>query len=118
MRGILGLLADRMKPNGSAYVFASPQMAGRVETVTWERLNVLGALCGARDASLRARQGAAMAPKEALRTYFPMTERVIFAEHYGSDAVAMGKPDTAANATRPPATLSGGTSPLPVQRMG
>ena len=92
MRGVLGLLADRMKPNGSAYVFASPQMAGRVETVAWERLNVLGHIVWRKGRELARAAGRGNgAEKDALRTFFPMTERVIFAEHYGSDTVAMGQ---------------------------
>lgn len=91
MRGVLGLLADRMKPNASAYVFASPQMAGRVETVAWERLNVLGHIVWRKGRELARAAGRGNgSEKEALRSYFPMTERVIFAEHYGSDTVAMG----------------------------
>ena len=86
MRGILGLLADRMKPNGSAYVFASPQMAGRVETVAWERLNVLGHIVWRKGSAGRTTTGwHQKAEKEALRGFLFETERVIFAEHYGSD---------------------------------
>ncbi|MFZ4623266.1 MAG: DNA-methyltransferase [Rhodoferax sp.] len=92
MRGILGLLADRMKPNGSAYVFASPQMAGRVETVAWERLNVLGHIVWRKGrANMRAASRANAAEKEALRAYFMTTERIIFAEHYNSDNFARGE---------------------------
>lgn len=86
MRGVLGLLADRMKPNGSAYVFASPQMAGRVETVAWERLNVLGHIVWRKGSAGRTSTGwHQKAEKEALRGFLFETERVIFAEHYGSD---------------------------------
>lgn len=84
MRGILGLLAGRMKPNGSAYVFASPQMAGRVETVAWERLNVLGHIVWRKGRNLARAAGRGNgSDKDALRAFFPMTERVIFAEHHG-----------------------------------
>ena len=86
MRGVLGLLADRMKPNGSAYVFASPQMAGRVEAVAWERLNVLGHMVWRKGSAGRTTTGwHQKAEKEALRGFLFETERVIFAEHYGSD---------------------------------
>ena len=92
MRGILGMLADRMKPNGSAYVFASPQMAGRVETVAWERLNVLGHIVWRKGRDgMREASRANAAEKEALRSYFMTTERVIFAEHYNSDNYARGE---------------------------
>ena len=92
MRGVLGLLADRMKPNGSAYVFASPQMAGRVETVAWERLNVLGHIVWRKDSASRTTTGwHQKAEKEALRAFLFETERVIFAEHYNSDNYARGE---------------------------
>jgi len=92
MRGILGLLADRMKPNGSAYVFASPQMAGRVETVAWERLNVLGHIVWRKGRAGRTTTGwHQRAEKEALRGFLFETERVIFAEHYNSDNYALGE---------------------------
>ena len=92
MRGILGLLADRMKPNGSAYVFASPQMAGRVETVAWERLNVLGHIVWRKGRAGRTTTGwHQKAEKEALRGFLFETERIIFAEHYNSDNYARGE---------------------------
>ena len=92
IRGVLGLLADRMKPNGSAYVFASPQMAGRVETVAWERLNVLGHIVWRKGSAGRTTTGwHQKAEKEALRAFLFETERVIFAEHYNSDNFARGE---------------------------
>ncbi len=92
MRGILSLLAARLEPNGSAYVFASPQMAGRVETVTWEFLNVLGHIVWrkGREGMQQMTRGNA-ASKEALRSYFMTSERIIFAEHYNSDNFARGE---------------------------
>lgn len=84
MRGVLGLLADRMKPNGSAYVFASPQMAGRVETVAWERLNVLGHIVWRKGKPDRkAVSSVAKYGPENFRSFVGVSERVIFAEHYG-----------------------------------
>lgn len=92
MRGVLGLLADRMKPNASAYVFASPQMAGRVEAVAWERLNVLGHIVWRKGSAGRTTTGwHQKAEKEALRAFLFETERVIFAEHYNSDNYARGE---------------------------
>ena len=92
MRSVLGLLADRMKPNGSAYVFASPQMAGRVETMAREWLNVLGHIVWRKGrAGMRASSIANRAEIEALRSYFMTSERVIFAEHHNSDNFARGE---------------------------
>jgi adenine-specific DNA-methyltransferase len=69
-----------LKPNGSLYCFASPQMAARVEVQIAERFNVLNHIVWRKDYS-RHRQ----AEKEALRGFFPQTERITFAEHYGAD---------------------------------
>jgi site-specific DNA-methyltransferase (adenine-specific) len=75
-----------LRPNGSLYVFASPQMAARVEVLTAERFNVLTHIVWRKPAS-RANQ----AEKEALRAPFPASERIIFAEHKGSDNIAKGE---------------------------
>lgn len=78
-------LARVLKPNGSLYLFASPQMAARVECQIAVRLNVLNSIVWRKD---RGRWNGA--GKESLRGYFPQTERIIFAEQYGSDSIAMG----------------------------
>jgi len=75
-----------LRPNGSLYVFASPQMAARVEVLMAERFNVLTHIVWRKPAS-RANQ----AEKEALRAPFPASERIIFAEHKGSDNIAKGE---------------------------
>ena len=72
-----------LRPNGSLYVFASPQMAARVEVQVSERFNVLNHIVWRKEAGRHMGS-----EKEALRGYFPQTERVIFAEHYGSDTAA------------------------------
>jgi site-specific DNA-methyltransferase (adenine-specific) len=74
-----------LKPNGSLYCFASPQMAARVEVMLGQRFQVLNSLvwlkpCGRHDGAC----------KEDLRAYFPATERIIFAEQFGADGAAMG----------------------------
>ncbi len=92
MRGLVGMLADRLASNGSLYLFASPQMAGRVESVIWERLAVLGHIVwrkgkpGAREITR-----ANAADKAALRAFFQTSERIIFAEHRNSDSAALGE---------------------------
>lgn len=75
-----------LKPNGSLYIFASPQMAARVECKVRERLNVLNHIVWKKDQG-RWNQ----ACKEGLRGYFPSSERIIFAEHYGADNMAKGE---------------------------
>lgn len=64
-----------LKPNGSLYVFASPRMAARVEVLTAARFNVLNHIVWTKPQG-RSNQ----ASKEALRSFFPESERVIFAE--------------------------------------
>ena len=84
----LGEVADEwrriLKPNGSLYVFASPQMAWHVEGVIRERFNVLNHLVWNKDGRSRSAQS----EKEALRCFFGESERIIFAEHGHSDQVA------------------------------
>lgn len=80
-----------LKPNGSLYVFASPQMAARVECKVAERLEVLNHIVWAKPFS-RANASS----KEALRAFFPSSERIIFAERKGADSMAKGEAGYAA----------------------
>lgn len=70
-----------LKPNGSLYVFASPQMAARVEVATAERFNVLNHIAWYKGASINehSASSAHKSKKEGLRAFFPETEKVIFA---------------------------------------
>jgi adenine-specific DNA-methyltransferase len=72
-----------LKPNGSLYLFASPQMAARVEVKVGEWFNVLNSLVWRKE--LNAGKHAQI-NKEMLRSYFPNTERIIFAERFASDS--------------------------------
>ena len=91
LAGIVAEAARTLAPNGSLYLFASPQMGGRVEGIVRERLDVLNHIVWVK------RQGwHAKADEEAQRLYFPQTERVIFAEPRGADTVALGKSGYAA----------------------
>jgi len=80
-----------LKPNGSLYCFASPRMAARVETLIAGRFEVLNAIRWEKDAGWAKRQC-----KEEQRTYFPASETIIFAEHYGADNIAKGEAGYAA----------------------
>jgi len=76
-----------LKPNGSLYLFASPKMAARVEVLIGGRFNVLNSITW-------AKPGQSYAEKygpENFRQYVPMSERIIFAEHYGADNIAKGE---------------------------
>ena len=81
-----------LKPNGSLYFFASPQMAGRVEVKISERFNVLNSIVWRKGAAGKSSVGwSQKTKKEALRAWLPETERIIFAEHYGADNMAKGE---------------------------
>jgi site-specific DNA-methyltransferase (adenine-specific) len=85
------LLEERrrlLKPNGSLYVFASPQMAARVECKVREHFNVLNRIVWAKPAFSTE---AEMFRKDDMRSYFPVTEYIFFAEHYGADNAAKGE---------------------------
>ena len=76
-----------LAPNGSLYVFASPQMAWHVEGVIRKYFNVLNHISWKKTGGTRANQ----ADKEILRQFFGNSERIIFAEHYNSDNIAKGE---------------------------
>jgi adenine-specific DNA-methyltransferase len=81
-----------LKPNGSLYFFASPQMAARVECEIAKRFNVLNSIAWRKGAqSLSAVGWCQKTKKEEIRQWIPVTERIIFAEHYGADNMAKGE---------------------------
>jgi len=85
LRGVVREAARVLAPNGSLYLFASPQMGARVECIVRESMEVLNHLVWVK------RQGwHAKADDEIARLYFPQTERVVFAEPFGADSSAMG----------------------------
>ena len=92
----VGLLCEQferiMKPNGSLYFFASPQMAARVECEIAKRFAVLNSITWRKGAANNSSVGwSQKTKKEALRMWLPETERIIFAEHYGADNMAKGE---------------------------
>ena len=92
----VGLLCEQferiMKPNGSLYFFASPQMAARVECEIAKRFAVLNSITWRKGAAGKSSVGwSQKTEKEALRLWLPTTERIIFAEHYGADNIAKGE---------------------------
>ena len=81
-----------LKPNGSLYVFASPQMAARVEVELSKRFNILNHITWRKGrAGLKVQGWSQKTEKEALRAFIPETEKIIFAEHYNSDHIAKGE---------------------------
>ena len=71
-----------LKPNGSLYCFASPQMGAKVEILIEKRFNINNHIVWAKTTGRWK-----MASKEGLRRFFPSSERIIFAEHYGADRI-------------------------------
>jgi len=77
-----------LKPNGSLYCFASPKMSARVEVEIGRRFNVLNRITWSKPPfSTKAE----MFDKPSMRAFFPSSESIIFAEHYGSDNIAKGE---------------------------
>lgn len=69
-----------LKPNGSLYLFASPQMGRKVANTIEQRFNVLSEIRWVKNAGWHNKT-----EKEAIRSYLAPWEAVIFAEHYGAD---------------------------------
>jgi site-specific DNA-methyltransferase (adenine-specific) len=90
IRDLCGRWHRLLRSNGSLYCFASPRMAARVECAIGERFNVLHSLVWNKgDLPTGGRHKNAC--KESLRSFFPASERIIFAEHYGADNIAKGE---------------------------
>jgi adenine-specific DNA-methyltransferase len=88
---VVDAIASRLHPNGSLYLFASPQMAARVETLIRQKLAVLANITWNKGARRKGAAGSGV-DVTALRTYWQAaSERVIFAEPYGSDEHADGQ---------------------------
>lgn len=74
-----------LKPNGSLYLFASPRMAARVEVVVGQCFNVLNRITWRKESTK-----AKMQVKEEMRAFWPASEAIVFAEHFGADNRAKG----------------------------
>lgn len=72
--------------NGSLYVFATPHLSARVEVVMSQTFNILNHITWVKDEGWHKK-----AKPETLRSYFPATERIIFAEIPGTDGVTVGE---------------------------
>ena len=75
-----------LKPNGSLYCFASPQMSAKVEVILAERFEVLNNIRWVKEAGWHQK-----ARKEDARQYQNPWESIVFCEHYGSDNIAKGE---------------------------
>ena len=79
---LCGLLTQILLPNGSLYLYASPQMARKVGNVVAEHFQIL--------TDIRWRKPpfstkAEMFRKEDLRAPFPASETIFFAEQFGAE---------------------------------
>jgi len=95
----LGKVADEFKrvlsPSGSLYLFASVEMAARVECMLAERFEVLNSIRWVKPSSMANRSH-----KADLRRYFSSSEAVIFCEQRGADSMALGESGYAAQCER------------------
>ena len=87
----LDAMVPCLKSNGTLYWFAWPSLAGRIEALLAENLHVLAHIVWC-----KPRSSAQTHSPEALRAPAPETERILMAEHYGSDNMARGESGYAA----------------------
>jgi len=97
----IGMLADVerwidaivpvMKANATLWWFAWPSLAGRIEDRIARRLNVLSHVVWTKPTATGQK-----CSKEVLRAPMPLTERILMAEHYGADNMALGESGYAA----------------------
>lgn len=78
-------IVPKMKSNATLWWFAWPSLAGRIESLIADRLNVLAHVVWVKPVATGQK-----CRKEALRAPMPLTERIIMAEHYGADKMALG----------------------------
>ena len=74
-----------LKPTGSIYLFCGHKLSADTELLMRQRFNVLNHVIWAKPNGPWRRMR-----KTDLRSFFPSTERILFAEHYGADGHAKG----------------------------
>ncbi|HDL6876202.1 TPA: site-specific DNA-methyltransferase [Yersinia enterocolitica] len=74
-----------LKPSGSLYMFCGSRLAADTEILVRGRFNVLNHIIWAKPSGPWRRMH-----KEDLRSYFPATERIIFADHYAGPLMPKG----------------------------
>ena len=74
-----------LKPAGSIYLFCGHKLSADTELLMRQRFNVLNHIIWAKPSGPWRRMR-----KTDLRSFFPATERILFAEHYGADGHAKG----------------------------
>jgi len=79
-------IVPQMKKNATLWWFAWPSLAGRIEAKISDRLNMLAHVVWQKPSPTGQK-----CSKEALRAPMPTTERILMAEHYGADNMALGE---------------------------
>lgn len=74
-----------LKPAGSMYLFCGHKLSADTELLMRQRFNVLNHIVWAKPNGPWRRMC-----KADLRSFFPSTERILFAEHYGAEGYAKG----------------------------
>ncbi|WP_211217235.1 DNA-methyltransferase [Psychromonas ossibalaenae] len=74
-----------LKPSGSLYLFCGSKLSAETEILIKNRFKVLNHIVWAKPSGAWKRSH-----KPSLRSFFPATERIIFAEHYGAEGFAKG----------------------------
>ncbi|BAN98011.1 DNA methylase [Plautia stali symbiont] len=72
-----------LKPNGSLYLFCSAALAADTEIMLRNHMRVLNHIIWAKPFGPWRRQ-----KKDTLRSFFPSTERMLFAEQYGAEGTS------------------------------
>lgn len=74
-----------LKPSGSLYLFSGSKLASDTELLMRQRFEMLSHIVWAKPSGPWKRMH-----KPQLRTFFPSTERILFAGHYNSEGLAKG----------------------------
>jgi adenine-specific DNA-methyltransferase len=82
---VLAELYRVMKPNGSLYLFASPEMSDRVSVLIRSRFNVLNTIRWVKEAGWHNKTD-----KEIIRSFLSPYESILFAENYGAEGELYG----------------------------
>ena len=88
---VVTMFREQLRMNGSLYLFASPQMAARVECMIRRQMNVLAMITWNKGARRKGAAGSGV-DVTSLRTFWQASsERIVFAEPFGSDDAADGE---------------------------
>jgi len=86
LRNVFELVKPKMALNGAAYCFCWPYFSARLQQIMSDYFNVLNEIVWMKRRPSGAQCGyQAKVDLNKLRKFFPETERIIFAEMYGSD---------------------------------